>query len=96
MASDALGLIDLDRCPLYQKSAAQNAILAQVQADLVRDGCAVLREFLTPDAIRAFKDEAGSVAHLGHRPFNRTKQLYSRVLPIRLERAGMRADQYVD
>ncbi len=42
-------------------------------------------------AIFSYLEESGMVGSP-----ERTKQLYGRVLPIHLERAGLRADEYLD
>ena len=54
-------LIDLQRYPIHRDSPERSAVLAGVQEDLARDGCAVLKGFLTPDGIAALTKEADSV-----------------------------------
>ena len=73
----AADLIDLDRYPIHQHGPAREAVLAQVRADLARDGCAVLKGFLRPEAIAAMTAEADGVADRGHRSFNRTNAYFT-------------------
>ncbi len=79
MANDltARDIIDLDRYPIATPGARRNAVLAQVRADLTRDGCAVIRDFLTPAGIAAARAEADSVAEQAHRSFGRTNPYFT-------------------
>ncbi len=79
MANDltARDIIDLDRYPIATPGARRNAVLAQVRADLARDGCAVIRDFLTPAGIAAARAEADSVAEQAHRSFGRTNPYFT-------------------
>lgn len=70
-------LIDLERYPIHRDSPERNAVLAGVQEDLARDGCAVLKGFLTPDGIAALTKEADSVADKGHKSFSRTNAYFT-------------------
>ncbi len=71
-------MIDLARYPIDQPGCeAYHQVLAQVRADLAKDGCAVIRGFLTPAGVRAAVAEADSVAHLGHRSYSRTNVYFS-------------------
>ncbi|WP_146344782.1 HalD/BesD family halogenase [Phaeobacter marinintestinus] len=69
--------IDFDRYPIAGDSAARDAILAQVRADLSRQGCAVLKGFLTPQGVAAAVAEADAVADKGHRSFSRTNAYFT-------------------
>ena len=71
-------LIDYGRYPIAQNGAARDALLAKVRADLDRDGCAVLKGFLTPEGITALAAEADGVADKGHRSFNRTNVYFTK------------------
>ncbi|MEP3634886.1 MAG: hypothetical protein ABJQ23_22410 [Shimia thalassica] len=71
-------LIDLERYPIHQSGPAREALIAQVQGDLAKDGCAVIKGFLTPKGIAEIANEADSVAHLGHRSFNRTNPYFTK------------------
>lgn len=77
MAFNAEDLIDLERYPIHESGAAHNELLAQVRADLERDGCAVIKGFLTGKAIEAISAEADGVSDKGHRSFNRTNVYFS-------------------
>ena len=72
MQHDANRLINLQRYPIHQGGEARAKVLAQVRDDLARDGCAVLKGFLTPAGIAALTQEAEAVSDRGHRSFNRT------------------------
>lgn len=74
---DARDLIDLDRYPINRDGPGRDAVLARVQEDLARDGCAVLNGFLTVAGVEATRNEADAVAHLGHRSFNRTNVYFT-------------------
>lgn len=70
-------LIDLDRYPISAEGAARDAVLSAVRADLRRDGCAVIKGFLTPEGIAATVAEADSVAGQGHRSFSRSNAYFT-------------------
>ena len=70
-------LINLERYPIHRDGPARAALLAGVQEDLARDGCAVLKGFLTPDGIAALTQEAISVAGKGHKSFSRTNAYFT-------------------
>jgi len=70
-------LIDLERYPFHQDSTARNAILAGIHKDLTRDGCAVLKGFLTSDGISTLVQEAERVADKGHKSFSRTNAYFT-------------------
>ena len=80
MCSDAHKLINLDHFPIHIDGASRDALIEQVQNKLAKDGCVVLKQFLTPMAVGAPEC---------------TKQLYGWVLLIHLARAGRRADSYI-
>lgn len=71
----ATQLIDLDRYPIH--GSERDKVIAQVQNDLARDGCAVLKGFLTAQGVAAVAQEADSVASLGHRSFSRTNPYFT-------------------
>lgn len=70
-------LIDLTRYPIHEPGAARNALVARMQADLAHDGCAVVKQFLTPAGVAALATEADSVGTQGHRSHNRTNAYFS-------------------
>lgn len=74
-------LINLDRYPIHIDGAEKDALIARVKADLARDGCAVIRSFLTTAAIEALTQEADGVAENGHRSFNRTNAYFTQDNP---------------
>jgi Phytanoyl-CoA dioxygenase (PhyH) len=71
-------MIDYDRYPIAQEGTMRGALLSRVRADLKRDGCAVIKQFLTADGIAALKAEADVVADKGHRSFNRTNVYFTK------------------
>jgi hypothetical protein len=75
IASD---LIDLDRHPIHTAGPNRDALIARVRADLERDGCAVVKGFLTQAGIAALTAEADGVADKGHRSFNRTNAYFTK------------------
>lgn len=77
MAHLASDLIDLKRYPIHQDGKLRNELLSKVHNDLARDGCAVLKGFLRPEALPLLTDEADRVAHKGHRSFSRTNPYFS-------------------
>lgn len=77
MPSSAAELIDLETYPIHLAGPERDALVASVRADLRRDGCAVIRSFLTPRAIEMLTAEADSVAGQGHRSFNRTNVYFT-------------------
>ncbi len=70
-------LIDLDRYPIATPGPARDALLASVRADLARDGCAVIKRFLTPAGVAAAVAEADAVADQGHRSYSRTNAYFT-------------------
>lgn len=70
-------LIDLKRYPIHQDGTARDEIVAEVQADLARDGCAVIKGFLTPHGVQQLLAEAEGVSDKGHRSFNRTNPYFT-------------------
>ncbi len=78
MVVDALDLVDLDKYPIHSPSSGKfRTLLAQTQAQLSDDGCAVLRGFVRADRIRDLVQEADRVADRGHRSFNRTNVYFT-------------------
>ncbi len=73
----ARDLIDLTRYPIATPGPRRTAVLAQVRADLARDGCAVIRGFLTPDGIAATCAEADAAAPHAHTSFGRTNAYFT-------------------
>ena len=73
----AESLINLEAYPIHQEGAAREALVQSIKAQLHDDGCAVLKNFLTPDAIKYLTQEADDVAHLAHRSYNRTNPYFT-------------------
>ena len=78
MDHQAADHINLTQYPIHRSGPARDAILAQVHKDLDRDGCAVLKGFLTTAGIEALKQEADGVADKGHKSFNRTNAYFTK------------------
>jgi len=60
--------INLDKFPIHQEGRAP---------DLARDGCAVIKGFLTQEGIDALLKEAEGVSDKGHCSFNRTNPYFT-------------------
>lgn len=78
-------LINLQRYPLQKKTGCckdespneYDKLVQSVRDQLAKDGCAVLREFLTPQGVAAVAAEADSVSTLGHQSRNRTNPYFT-------------------
>ncbi len=77
MSPSASDLIDLETYPIAASSPRRSRLLARVRSDLGRDGCAVLKGFLTPAGIEALRREADGVADQAHRSFGRTNAYFT-------------------
>ena len=78
MNAEPAKLIDLERYPVHLPASDEyQKLLAQTQAQLSDDGCAVLRGFVRADAIADLVDEADRVADKGHRSFNKTNVYFT-------------------
>lgn len=75
---DARRFIDLQRYPIDDpESDRYRALLAELQAELAQDGCAVLKGFVRADAMPDLVAEADRVATAAHRSFNRTNAYFT-------------------
>jgi hypothetical protein len=72
MAYDSADLIDYQSFPISQHGTERFALVDRVRSDLSRDGCAVIKRFLTPKGIEAL------TADYGHRSFNRTNVYFTK------------------
>lgn len=70
-------LIDLKTYPIATPGPRRDAILSRVRDALDRQGCAVLKGFLTPAGIAAAVAEADAVADKGHRSYSRTNAYFT-------------------
>lgn len=70
--------INLAEYPIHTEGPERTAVLNKVRADLARDGCAVLKGFLTPAGVDALRMEADGVADMGHRSFSRTNAYFTK------------------
>ncbi len=70
-------LINLTDYPIHTDGPERDAVLARVWADLEKDGCAVLKGFLTPAGVAALTNEADGVADRGHSSFSKTNVYFS-------------------
>ena len=71
-------LIDLKKYPINKSNQQKRKLLKQIHADLEKNGCAVLKNFLTIKAIKLITREANKVSHLGHRSFNKTNPYFTK------------------
>jgi len=70
-------LINLDQYPINQPGTELDRRIDAVRAELARDGCAVLRGFITPKGVDALAREADENATHAHRSFNRTNAYFT-------------------
>ncbi len=78
MHNSGAAYINLARYPIQKGGPGRDSILAAVHEDLERDGCAVLKGFLTPQGIAALAKEAESVAEKGHKSFSKTNVYFTK------------------
>lgn len=71
-------LINLAQYPINTHGPRRDTVLARIREALDRDGCAVLKGFLTKEGVDALKKEADSVAEMGHKSFNRTNAYFTK------------------
>lgn len=76
--TDPSPLINSDRYPIHRIGAKRVDVLSKVQADLAKDGCAVLKGFLNQDGIDTLKAQADSVADQGFKSFSRTNPYFTK------------------
>jgi hypothetical protein len=76
-----MALIDLDRYPVDQDTETLERAVAQAREQLARDGCAVLKGFLSPAGISALTGEADQAASGAYRSFSRTNAYFTRDNP---------------
>lgn len=69
--------INLARYPIDRPGANLEAVIAAVQADLARDGCAVVKGFLTVEGIAACVDEADAAVPHAHASHSRTNAYFT-------------------
>ncbi|MEJ6640921.1 MAG: hypothetical protein QNL58_11405 [Octadecabacter sp.] len=70
--------INLAAYPINQDGAERKRVLAKVRDDIARDGCAVLKGFLTPAGVAALTSEADGVADKGHKSFSKTNAYFTK------------------
>ncbi len=59
-------VIDVSRYPVHAVGTDEyQTIMARIHADLDRDGCCVLKSFITPDGVKQLVKEGDATAHLG-------------------------------
>lgn len=77
MAHSPQKLINLTRYPISSVGKERESLVAQINAELNAHGCAVLKNFLTPEGIAASIREADSVASHGHHSYSRTNPYFT-------------------
>lgn len=77
----ATDLINLDDYPIHQPGSLRQDILESTRAALTHDGCAVLKNFLTPQGVDALRKEADTVSDKGHRSYNKTNPYFTKDNP---------------
>ncbi|TCL09834.1 phytanoyl-CoA dioxygenase PhyH [Shimia isoporae] len=71
------GLINYDAYPIDETGSKRDSIVQSVRKSLRQDGCAVLRGFLTQEALESITQEVDLVADRGHRSFNKTNPYFT-------------------
>jgi len=79
MAVDISQVVNLDRYPIHIDGEVRRQLVADVQKDVRLVGCAVIKQFVKPEAIPALVAEGDRVSHLGHRNFNRTNPYFTQL-----------------
>jgi hypothetical protein len=74
---DARNLVNIEAYPIHINGEKRYAVLKTVRDNLAHDGCAVLKNFLTPEGIEALTQEADAVAGNAHRSYNRTNVYFT-------------------
>ena len=77
MNTAAKDFINYELYPIATPGLMRETILAGVRKSLNEQGCAVLRDFLTPTGIAAAVAEADAVADKGHRSYSRTNAYFT-------------------
>ena len=70
--------INLKDYPIDKCGIAREQLVKSIQNQLEHDGCAVLKGFLTTEAISALVKETTSLVHLAYRSFNRTNPYFTK------------------
>lgn len=68
-------LIDLARYPIDRHGREE--VISAVRADLAKDGCAVLKGFLTPEGVAQIAAETDKVADKGHLSHEKTNPYFT-------------------
>ena len=89
-ATNAQDFVDTKRYPLDGSSPEYRELVAEIQSQLNKDGCAVLRGFIRPERIADLVREADGVSMNGHRSFNRTNAYFTKDDPSLPETHPMR------
>ena len=74
---DVQNLVNIDAYPIHVDGEKRDAVLNNARDSLAFDGCAVLKNFLTPEGIAALTKEADAVAEHAHRSYNRTNVYFT-------------------
>lgn len=68
-------LINLEKYPIHTDARA--VVIENVRKELAIDGCAVLKNFLTPRGIQLISEEIDTVADQGHKSFSKTNPYFT-------------------
>ena len=61
-----LKLINLSDYPINQSTEKLSIVIDRVRSDLEKDGCAIIRGFLSKEGVSELIKETTNVAHLAH------------------------------
>ena len=56
VSNEAEVLINLEDYPIHQADAKRDQLIETVRTQLAKDGCAILKSFLTPDGVCLLRD----------------------------------------
>ena len=77
MTNKAEVLINLEDYPIHQAGAKRDQLIETVRTQLAKDGCAVLKSFLTAEGVRLLRDEADRVAPFAHASHGKTNAYFT-------------------
>jgi hypothetical protein len=77
VTNEAEVLINLEDYPIHQADAKRDQLIETVRTQLARDGCAVLKSFLTAEGVRLLRDEADRVGPFAHASHGKTNAYFT-------------------
>ena len=81
MRKDASHYIDINRYPIGAAGSVRDELIANLRAEIEKEGCAVLKGFVRSEHLGELVAESDRVAIHGHRNFNRTNPYFTKDQP---------------